>query len=88
MYIKGQGKENLKIRKMGRRLNAWHLSCSVVQGALFDGNENLHLWISADENRIPVAARVPLKLGAVQAWISGWNGLKNPFDAWTDERKR
>ncbi len=88
VYIKGMGKENLKIRRMGRRLNAWHLSCSVVQGALFDGNENLHLWISADENRIPVAARVPLKLGAVQAWISGWNGLKNPFDAWTDERKR
>ena len=32
----------------------------------------------------------PLKnylVGAVQAWLSGWNGLKNPFDAWTDERK-
>lgn len=87
VYIKAQGKENIKIRKL-RRLNAWHLSCSVVQGALFDGDENLHLWLSADENRIPVAAKVPLKMGAVQAWITGWNGLKNPFDAWTDGRKR
>lgn len=87
VYIHSQGKENIKIRKLGR-LDAWHLSCSVVQGALFDGNENLHLWISADNNRIPVAARVPLKLGAVQAWLSGWSGLKNPFDAWTYERKR
>lgn len=85
--IRAQGKENIKIRKLGR-LDAWHLSCSVVQGALFDGDENLHLWISADENRIPVAAKVPLKVGAVRAWICGWNGLKNPFDAWTDERKR
>ena len=87
VYIHSQGKENIKIRKLGR-MDAWHLSCSVVQGALFDGNENLHLWISADNNRIPVAARVPLKLGAVQAWLSGWSGLKNPFDAWTYERKR
>ena len=87
VYIKAQGKENIKIRKL-RRMNAWHLSCSVVQGALFDGDEDLHLWLSADGNRIPVAAKVPLKMGAVQAWLTGWNGLKNPFDAWTDERKR
>jgi len=87
VYIRAQGKENIKIRKQ-RRMNAWHLSCSVVQGALFDGDEDLHLWLSADDNRIPVAAKVPLKMGAVQAWLSGWNGLKNPFDAWTDERKR
>ena len=87
VYIRAQGKENIKIRKL-RRMNAWHLSCSVVQGALFDGDEDLHLWLSADDNRIPVAAKVPLKMGAVQAWLTGWNGLKNPFDAWTDERKR
>ena len=87
VYITAQGKENIKIRKQGR-MDAWHLSCSVVQGALFDGDENLHLWISADKNRIPVVAKVPLKLGAVQAWLTGWDGLKNPFDAWTDERKR
>ena len=87
VYIRAQGKENIKIRKQ-RRMNAWHLSCSVVQGALFDGDEDLHLWLSADDNRIPVAAKVPLKMGAVQAWLTGWNGLKNPFDAWTDERKR
>lgn len=87
VYIRASGQENIKIRKKGR-INAWHLSCSVVQGALFDGDEDLHLWLSADGNRIPVAAKVPLKVGAVQAWITGWNGLKNPFDAWTDERKR
>ena len=85
--IRARGMENIKIRKLGR-MNAWHLSCSVVQGALFDGNEDLHLWISADKNRIPVAAKVPLKVGAVQAWLSGYNGLKNPIEAWTDERKR
>jgi hypothetical protein len=43
--------------------------------------------MSADENRIPVAAKVPLKVGAVQAWLSSYDGLKNPFTCWTDGRK-
>ena len=87
VHITAHGEETIKVRKMGR-MKAWHLSCSVVQGALFDGNEHLHLWISADENRIPVAARVPLKVGRVEAWLKGYSGLQHPFDAWTDGGKR
>ena len=86
VYVHSNGMENIKVRKKGR-LNAWHLSCSVVKGALFEGDENLHLWMSADENRIPVAAKVPLKVGAVQAWLSSYEGLKYPFTSWTDGRK-
>jgi len=86
VYVHSSGVENIKIRKKGW-MNAWHLSCSVVQGALFEGNENLHLWFSADENRIPVAAKVPLKMGAVHAWLTAYDGLKNPFTAWTDGRE-
>ena len=88
VYIKASGKETIKVRKMGK-MEAWHLSCSVVQGALFDGDEDLHIWFSADQNRIPVAAKVPLKMGAVQAWLSAYSGLKYPLTALvTDERKR
>lgn len=86
VYVRSNGIENIKIRRKGR-MNVWHLSCSVVQGALFEGDEHLHLWLSADENRIPVAAKVPLKVGAVQAWLVSYDGLKNPFTSWTDGRK-
>lgn len=86
VYVHSNGIENIKIRRKGR-MDAWHLSCSVVQGALFEGDEHLHLWLSADENRIPVAAKVPLKVGAVQAWLVSYDGLKNPFTSWTDGRK-
>lgn len=82
-----RGEETIKVRKMGK-MKAWHISCSVVQGALFEGDEQLHLWFSADENRIPVAAHIPLKVGNVQAWVSGWHGLKYDFNAWADGRKR
>lgn len=87
VHVTAHGQESIKVRKMGR-MKAWHLSCSVVQGALFEGNEDLHLWISADENRIPVAARVPLKVGRVEAWLKGFSGLQHEFTAWEDARKR
>ena len=85
--INAKGKENIKVRKLGW-MDAWHVSCSVVQGALFAGDEQLHLWFSADGNRIPVAARVPLKMGAVQAWLTSYSGLKNEFTAYTNGRRR
>ena len=87
VHVTCRGEETIKVRKMGK-MNAIHLSCSVVQGALFDGDEQLHLWLSADENRIPVAAHVPLKVGNVQAWLTGYKGLKHEFTAWADGRKR
>ena len=82
-----RGEETIKVRKMGK-MKALHLSCSVVQGELFAGDELMHLWLSADENRIPVAAFVPLKVGNVQAWLTGYSGLKHEFSAWTDGRNR
>ena len=87
VHIRAYGEEVIKVRKMGK-MKGLHLACSVVQGALFEGDEDLHLWLSADENRIILAARVPLKVGAVQAWISGYSGLKYPFEAYADGRKR
>lgn len=81
-----RGEETIKVRKMGK-MKALHLSCSVVQGALFAGDELVHLWVSADENRLPVAALVPLKVGNVQAWLTGYSGLKHEFSAWADGRK-
>ena len=87
VHITAHGEETIKVRKMGR-MKAWHMSCSVVQGALFDGNEHLHLWFSADENRIPVAATVPLKVGRVNAWLCGFSGLQHEFSAWEDGGKR
>lgn len=87
VHIRAYGEEVVKVRKMGK-IKGWHLACSVVQGALFERDEDLHLWLSADANRIPIAAKVPLKVGAVQAWLSAYSGLKYPFEAYADGRKR
>ena len=75
-----KGQQNLKVRKMGRMLTH-HFSCQVVSGAMFEGDTELQVWFSADENRLPVAVMAPLRVGAVWAWLKSYEGLKYPFTA-------
>ncbi len=75
-----KGKEKLRVRKMGK-MNTYHFSCSVVSGAMFEGDQEIQIWFSADDNRIPVAIMAPLRVGAVWAWIKSYSGLPYPFSA-------
>lgn len=75
-----KGKETLKVRKMGKMLTH-HFSCSVVSGAMFEGDTELQVWFSADDNQIPVAVMAPLRWGAVWAWLRTYKGLKSEFSA-------
>lgn len=75
-----QGKEKLKVRKMGV-YRGIHLSCTVVAGVLFTGEQELQVWLSDDDNRVPLALMVPLKVGTLWAWFKGAEGLKFPMEA-------
>jgi hypothetical protein len=78
--LKYQGLETLKVRKLGKT-RVHHFSCSVVQGALFEGNQDLQFWMSADEARLLVGLMAPLRMGAMWAWVSAPENLKYPFSA-------
>lgn len=65
------GPQRLRVRKIGQR-DALKFTCTVVQGALFDGKEDLSLWLSSDSSHIPLAVMAPLKVGAVWAWIKSY----------------
>ena len=51
----------------------------VHSGRVFKEKESLSLWVSADENRIPVRIRADLTIGAIKADLDGYNGLKHQF---------
>ena len=75
-----RGREDLKVRKAGR-FHAVRLSCTVVAGVLFEGNQELQVWLSDDGNRVPLAVMVPLRVGTVWAWFKGAENLKYPLAA-------
>ncbi|MCG9792008.1 DUF3108 domain-containing protein [Flavobacterium algicola] len=51
----------------------------VQSGRVFKEEESLTVWISDDNNRLPVRIKANLAVGSIKADLDGFKGLKNPF---------
>lgn len=51
----------------------------VQSGRVFKEQESLSLWVSNDNNRIPIRIKADLAVGAIKADLDGYNGLKHQF---------
>jgi len=75
--LKFLGRENLKT-KFGT------ISCMVFRpyvqsGRVFKEEESLTVWISDDENRVPIRIKASLAVGSLKADLDGFKGLKHSF---------
>ena len=77
-----KGKGQLKARRLGN-METYRVACSLVSGAVFEGNEDLLVWFTADGHCVPVAVKAPLRVGTVWAWLSEYKychaTTSNPF---------
>lgn len=51
----------------------------VQAGRVFKENESLTLWVSDDENKIPIRIKAKLMVGSLKADLDAFKGLKHPF---------
>ncbi|WP_418264313.1 DUF3108 domain-containing protein [Flavobacterium faecale] len=51
----------------------------VQSGRVFKEQESLTVWISDDDNRLPVRIRASLAVGSIKADLDSFKGLSNPF---------
>lgn len=51
----------------------------VMAGRVFKEKESLTLWVSADDNKIPLRIKADLAVGSLRADIVARKGLKHPF---------
>lgn len=76
------GRENKKIRNMGRfRTLKFECQLGTTEGYSFTDGTIFTIWISDDDNKIPLYIESPVKIGSIQAYISGYKGLKYPLDS-------
>ena len=75
--LKYLGKEVVKT-KFGK-VECYKFSPMVQSGRVFKEQESLALWVSADENRIPIRISANLAVGAIKADLEAYNGLKHQF---------
>ncbi|MFN0728743.1 DUF3108 domain-containing protein [Polaribacter gochangensis] len=51
----------------------------VQAGRVFKENESLTIWITADENKIPIKLKASLAVGSLRAELDAYKGLANSF---------
>ena len=51
----------------------------VQAGRVFKEEESLTVWISDDDNKIPIRVKASLAVGSIKADIEAFKGLKNSF---------
>lgn len=87
VYFILYGKETIKVKGIGT-VNTIKFAAKLLEGEVFKGEEDMLIWISDDENRLPVYFEAPLRVGAAAGRLSGYSGLKHPFSSLTNVKKR
>ena len=72
------GKETIKT-KFGK-VNSLKFKPMVQTGRVFKKKESLTIWISDDENKIPLLIKADLAVGSLRADLDQFKGLAHPFN--------
>ena len=77
MYIRYMGREEIKT-KYGK-FNALKIKPLLLKGQIFEGGENMTVWVTDDANHIPVRVESPLVVGKVKIDMMSYNNLRHPL---------
>ena len=56
----------------------------VQSGRVFEANESLTIWVTADKNKVPVRIKAELAIGSLKADLDEFKGLANPFNIYIE----
>lgn len=80
LHFRFLGREEKKIRNMGRfRTLKFDCQLGTSEGFSFTDGTVFTIWISDDENKIPLYLESPVRIGSINAYLSGYKGLKYPL---------
>lgn len=87
VYFIMHGRETIKVKGFGT-VNTIRFAAKLLAGEVFTGEEDMTIWISDDENRIPVYFEAPLLVGKATGRMTGYEGLKYPFTSFQGKKRR
>jgi hypothetical protein len=77
MYIRYLGKETIKTRYGTFRTIKF--KPLLVKGTIFEGGENMTVWVTDDQNRIPVRIESPIIVGKVKVDMMSYANIRYPL---------
>ena len=78
LYIKYIGKEVVKT-KMGT-YSAIKIAPLLIEGTIFSGGEKMTVWVSDDEDHLPLRVESPIAVGSIKVDLMEFENLRNPFE--------
>jgi hypothetical protein len=79
MYIRYLGKEEIKTRY--GKFKAVKLRPLLLKGSIFEGGENMTMWVTDDDNHIPVRIESNISVGKVKVDLMEYANLKHPLNS-------
>jgi hypothetical protein len=77
LYIRYVGKERIKT-KYGT-FNAIKITPLLIEGTIFKGGEKMVVWVSDDNNHLPLRVDSPILVGSIKVDLMGYEKLRNPL---------
>ncbi len=79
MYVRYLGKEEVKT-KYGK-FRAIKFKPLLIEGTIFSGGEKMTVWVTDDENKIPVRIESPIVVGSVKVDMMSYRNNRYPITA-------
>ena len=79
VYFIFYGKETINVKGLGV-VNAIKFSARLIAGEVFNGDTDVMIWISDDDNKVPVYFEAPILVGTASGRMTGFEGLKYPLN--------
>jgi hypothetical protein len=78
-YFKFLGRDEITTRY--GKFKVIKLAPLLVKGAVFNGGEKMIVWVTDDENHIPVRIETPIVVGSMKVDMVGYQNLRHPLTA-------
>jgi len=78
-YFKFLGKEVIQT-KFGK-FKAIKIAPLLVKGSMFEGGEHMTIWVTDDENHIPIRIETPIIVGTIKVDMKSYEGLRYPLSS-------
>lgn len=77
LQIKYVGKEKINLR--AGKFRCMKFVPVVQEGRIFKDESDLNVWITDDENKIPILVKSKILVGSIKMEVTEWKGLANPI---------
>ncbi|MEI6488127.1 MAG: DUF3108 domain-containing protein [Bacteroidota bacterium] len=78
-YVRYLGTETIKDEFLGT-VRCIKFRPRLIEGTIFKGGEGMTVWVTDDENRMPLYVETPIVIGSIKAYLINYSGLRNKMN--------